>query len=161
MRFISIDSSTNKTGVAYFLDGKLAEYLLLDKSDLKSNPENRFAEMANAIVNVLHRIKPHVVWIEDTWNAQNIQTTKTLSEMIGIVHGYCLANNIEFHKILPSEWRKYCGISQGKKSRKELKEASIEYVRLKYNVTVGDDVADAIALGDGVLNYYNTNELFE
>lgn len=160
-KFVSIDSSTNKTGIAFFKNGKLDTYQLVDMSNLKSDPDKRFNAMADAIVGYLDTYDPSVVWIEDTWNAQNIQTTKTLSELIGIVRGWCLVKQKDFHKILPSEWRRYCGIVQGKKKRAELKAASIEYVLQRYGITVNDDVADAIALGDGVINYYATEDLFE
>lgn len=160
-KFISIDPSTNKTGLAYFEDGVLAEYRLIDLSALKDNPEMRFDNMAKEILNYLSIHSPTIVWAEETWNAQNIQTTKTLSELLGIIHGWCIARGVDFHKILPSQWRRLCGIEQGKKKRAELKQASIAYCQKKYKLTVNDDVADAIALGDGVINGCSTEELFE
>ena len=160
-KFVSIDPSTNKTGLAYFEDGELVEHLLLDLSAQKANPEQRFDNMAKEILEYLSSHSPAIVWAEETWNAQNIQTTKTLSELLGIIHGWCIANNIDFHKILPSQWRKLCGIEQGKKKRAELKQASMAYVLERYGLTVNDDVADAIALGDGVINGYSAEKLFE
>jgi len=159
IKLISIDSSTKKTGVAYFENGSLKKYFLLESSN--SDVDVRFCEIVKQLYDVLNEYMPDIVWIEDTWNANNIQTTKVLSKLIGTVYGWCIVKSKEFHTILPSEWRKYCGISQSKMKRAELKQASIAYVKNRYDIDVNDDVADAISMGDGIVNYFQTEELFE
>lgn len=39
--------------------------------------------------------------------------------------------------------------------REQLKQEAIDYVKEKYNIEVNDDIADAICIGDAVLNLFN------
>lgn len=154
IKVMSFDSSTKKTGVAFFVDGQLTNYKLLDYSEIKDT-ETRIEKMSKAIWNELCIFSPAFVFAEDTWNARNIATSKLLTEILGVIKGWCIGNNRDFKKLLPSEWRKYAGINQSKKKREELKAESIAYVKKKYNIDVNDDVADAITLGDSVFNYFD------
>ena len=46
-----------------------------------------------------------------------------------------------------SEWRKKLGIKTGRSIKREaLKQADINFVQQKYNITANDDVCDAICL---------------
>lgn len=87
-----------------------------------------------------------------------MQLVHTLSKILGVVLGWTISHVCEYHQIMPSEWRKYAGIKQGKKKREELKAESIAYVKKRYRIDVNDDVADAISLGDAVCNYYQKLE---
>ena len=158
IRLCGIDASTKKTGMAFMKNGYLDSYELLDCSSI-SDREERLATMCKDIVIRLKAFSPTIVYIEDSWNAANVDVTKLLTKIMGVVYGWCLENNVEYHDILPSQWRKYAGITQGKKKRSELKEASINYVKEHYNIDVNDDVADSIALADSVVNYFNILEL--
>lgn len=153
MRFCGIDASSKKTGICLLIDGKLSDYKLLDFSSY-TDTEERMELMCKELLKQLSLYDPECLYIEDSWNAMNVEVTKLLTRIMGVTYAWCLAKNREWHSILPSQWRKYCGITQGKKKRKELKQASIDYVKDKYNIDVGDDEADSIALADGVCNYY-------
>ena len=153
MRFCGIDASSKKTGICLLIDGKLSDYKLLDFSSY-SDTEERMRLMCNALLKQLSKYNPDCLYIEDSWNAMNVEVTKLLTRIMGVTYAWCLAKNREWHSILPSQWRKHCGINQGKKKRQELKQASIDYVKDKYDLDVNDDVADSIALADGVCNYY-------
>ena len=143
MRFCGIDASSKKTGICLLIDGELSDYKLLDYSSY-SDEEERTALMCKALL---------TQYIEDSWQAKNPYVTKLLTRIMGVTYAWCLTKKREWHSILPSQWRKHCGIVQGKKKRQELKQASIDYVADRYHTIVGDDVADAIALADGVCNY--------
>lgn len=154
IRFVGLDASSKKTGIAFLVDGKLKSYGLLDYSKY-TDREERMALMCKAIMYKLNEFNPNIIYIEDSWNAANVEVTKLLTRIMGVTYGWSLQNNCEWNSVLPSFWRKYCGIDQGKKKRNELKKASIDYVKKRYNIDVNDDVADAIALSDGVINYFN------
>ena len=156
-RFVAIDSSTKKTGVCLLIDGKLSEYKLLDYSEV-SDVEERIKDMCFHLLSVLEEWKPDIIYIEDSWSSFNVQTTKLLTRIMGATFGYAVKNNIEWKSMLPAQWRKLAGIEQSKKKRHELKQASIDYVKNKYGIDVNDDVADCIALGDAVCNYYMSFE---
>ena len=153
IKMCGIDASSKKTGMAFLNNGKLVHCGLLDFSSY-TNREERMALMCNAILDKLDEQKPNILYIEDSWNAANVETTKLLTRILGVTYAWALKNNCEWNSILPSTWRKYCGIEQGKKKRAELKQASIDYVKQRYKIDVNDDVADAIALSDGVVNYF-------
>lgn len=153
MRFCGIDASSKKTGICLLIDGQLSDYKLLDFSSY-TDREERMELMCTALLKQLTEYNPDVVYIEDSWNAANVEVTKLLTRIMGVTYAWCLSKKREWHSILPSQWRKYCGIVQSKKKRQELKQQAIDYVANRYHTIVGDDVADAICLADGVCNYY-------
>ena len=153
-RMVSIDSSTNKTGCALFIEGVLNDHELIDLSKLGLDINTRINEMGRRIVDKLDLWTPRMVYIEEPKGHQNIELVRKLSEILGIVRGYCITHDVYYSEIKPSEWRKYCSLDQGGKKRAELKAASVDYVKNKYGIEVNDDVSDAICIGDAVINIY-------
>ena len=50
--------------------------------------------------------------------------------------------------VYPSTWRATIGIKNGRGIKREsLKQADIDFVKERYNISVNDDIADAICLG--------------
>lgn len=159
----SIDASTKKTGVAIFTNAEFRTHELLDFSKY-DDTEERIWLMSEALLKFLNKYKPNIVVIEDSWNAANVQVTKLLTRIMGVSYAWAIQNKAEWHCLLPSQWRKLCNINQSKKKRAELKQESIEYVKKNFGIIVGDDEADASALGAGYINYIcqleDTEELF-
>ena len=153
-RMVSLDTSTNKSGCALFVRGQLEEYNLIDLSKMGLQLDDRINEMGRQLIGMLNHWKPSMVFIEEPKGHQNIELVRKLSEVLGITRGWCIQNGVYYGEIKPSEWRKYCGLDQGGKKRAELKAASVEYVKTKYGVEVNDDTADAICIGDAVVNRY-------
>lgn len=158
MRLVSLDTSTTKSGVALFVDGKLSDYKLLDCSGTKEI-EERMDEMGAALLRQLKEFAPNLVYIEmPKGGGGNVEMVRKLSEILGIVRAYCISKGVEHHEIMPSQWRKYCGIEQGKRTRSELKQLSMNYVKEQYGIEVNNDVADAICIGVGVINQYSQED---
>lgn len=153
-RMVSLDTSTNKSGCALFVRGQLEEYNLIDLSKMGLQLDDRINEMGRQLIGMLNHWKPSMVFIEEPKGHQNIELVRKLSEVLGIIRGWCIQNGAYYGEIKPSEWRKYCGLDQGGKKRVELKAASVEYVKTKYGIEVNDDTADAICIGDAVVNRY-------
>ena len=154
VRLVSLDSSTNKTGAALFVDGKYMEFNLIDLSKAGLELDPRIDEMGKRIMTLLSHWRPSMVYIEEPKGHNNVELVRKLSTILGIVRGWCITNGVYFEEIKPTVWRKYIGLDQGGKKRAELKAASIEYVKDKYGIEVNDDVADAICIGGAVLNMY-------
>ena len=151
IKLISIDCSTKKTGIAFFYNGIYDSHSLLNYSKYKDTDE-RQAAMAKGILEMLNTFSPNAVFIEETYMAQNAQTTKLLTRLQGVVYGWCLVNNAKFYTIRPTQWRKALGFVQNKNvKRKELKQQSIDYVEKKYRLKVTDDEADAICIADAAI----------
>lgn len=154
VKLITIDGSTKKTGIAYFQNGRYITHKLLDYSKDK-NIDSRFSIMAQEIWKMLNTYRPNIVYIEETYTARNPQTTKILTRLQGVVYSWCMNNGCEFNTIRPAQWRKQLSFSQGRNvKREQLKKQSIQYVLDNYSLSVGDDEADAICIGDAVLNLF-------
>lgn len=154
-RLITIDGSTQKSGVALFINGKYNKHVLLDFSKDK-NMDSRFEEMSKSLWDNLSNNNPDVVYMEEVYSARDPRTSKFLSRLQGVVYSWCMNNNCEFNTITPSSWRKQLEFHQGKGVKRiQLKEQSIKYVLEHYDLKVNDDEADAICIGDAVIKKYS------
>lgn len=108
--------------------------------------------MAKKILLNISEWRPDIIVVEDTWNAVNVEASKMLTCLLGVTFGWAMSNCAEWHKMMPSSWRSYCGIKIGKKKRAELKQDSIDFVKDEFKIEVNDDVADAIGIGIGYIN---------
>lgn len=154
IKMCSIDSSSKKTGIAIYKNGKYKDYRLLDYSNDKSM-ESRFKKMAIGILNTLDELNPDIIYIEETVVLRNAQTQRFLTRLQGVVYAWCVMNDCEFNTIRPASWRKCINLPQGKNiKREQLKQEAIQYVKEKYSIDVGDDVADAICIGDAVIKMF-------
>lgn len=153
-KLVVIDGSTQKTGIAYFYNGKYKKHYLLDYSKNR-NINSRFNDMSQAIWNLLEELTPNILYIEETYSAVNPQTTKVLTRLQGVVYAWCMNHNCNFNTIRPSSWRKQLNFIQGKGiKRNQLKEQSIQYVLDNYGLNVGDDEADAICIADAAIKMF-------
>ena len=151
VKLCSIDFSSKKTGIAYFEDGEYKHHFI-DCSSLK-DMEVRFSNMCLDIWKTLEMVKPTIVYAEETVVLRNAQTQRFLTRMQGVIYAWCMNNDCEFNTIRPTQWRSIIGIPQGRNvKREELKEQAIQYVKRKYDLIVNDDEADAICIGDAVIN---------
>lgn len=156
VKLLSIDSSTNKSGIAYFCNGKYEAHHLLDCRKHK-NMDTRFEEMSRQLWAILDRYKPDIVYIEETVVLRNAQTQRFLTRLQGVVYGWCVNHGCEFHTIRPTSWRSAIGLKQGKNvKREQLKEQSVKYVLDNYGLYVGDDEADAICIADAVMKLFDS-----
>ena len=155
IRLVSIDGSTQKTGIAYFCNGKYIEHILLDFSKDK-NMENRFESMSKAIWQKLDEYRPNIIYIEETYMANNPQTSKILTRLQGVIYAWCINNTCEFNTIRPTSWRRCLNFQQGKNiKRQQLKEQAIKYVLENYKLEVTDDEADAICIADAIIKTFS------
>ena len=153
-KLLSIDSSSTKTGVAYFNNGRYKSHKLLDCSDDK-NMDSRFKKMSLLLWDILDEYKPNIVYVEETVVLRNAQTQRFLTRLQGIIYAWCMKNECEFNTIRPTTWRKQLYFSQSRNvKRDKLKAQAMQYVYDKYMLRVGDDEADAICIGDAVVKLY-------
>lgn len=156
-KLVSIDSSTKKTGMALFIDGELKEYTLLDHEKVR-DVDVRMNLMIRDILEKLQEWKPDIVYIEEPkGEGQNVAMVKKLSEIIGAVRAWCVWKNREYFEIQPSQWRKWCGIPQGRGVKREvLKAAAMDFVKKHFGIDTNDDTADSICIGVSSINFYNS-----
>lgn len=144
-----------KTGIAYFCDGEYKTHHLLDFSKNK-NMEDRFESMSKGIWEILDKYRPNIIYIEETYMANNAQTMKILTRLQGVVYAWCFNNKCEFNTIKPTSWRKLLNFAQGKNiKRTELKKQSVKYILDNYNLEVTDDEADALCIADAIIKKFS------
>jgi len=153
---ISMDTSSNSTGVAIFIDGKLSRHFLIDLKSIK-NTEERITEMIKQIYRVIEDENPDIVTTELTVVTRNAQAQRNLTMILGAIYGKCIEKNIWYHSYRPTEWRSLIDTDKKPKGRKreDYKEWSINIVKEKYDIEANDDVCDAILIGRAYVNKFS------
>lgn len=151
MKIVGIDASTTCSGISVVEDGNLTYHNIIDMKKNK-NTEERVMLMMKELGCFIKQQSPDSVYIEDSWNKQNIETTKMLSNILGAVMYVCQENDIAFTKLIPSTWRSVVGIplyKNGKKlKRDELKQEAVNRVAKSHKVKCGDDEAESICIAE-------------
>ena len=156
MKILSLDASTKSTGFAVFNETKLETYgcLTASSTDLVKRISKIITELEQVLSqNIIDKIILEEVRPEQ--GLQNLKTHKALmylqAAIVFLVHERF--NTIEIEYVYPNEWRKACGIKTGSGVRREtLKPKDIQFVKDNYNITVNDDIADAIGIGHAYVN---------
>lgn len=156
-RFVSLDLSTTKSGIAYWENGEYKESYVIDH-DKHGDIDKRTDLMGKDIIRALNYFKPSIVYTEDSFDGKNPKTMKYLSRLHGIAQGWCYINNSEHNLIMPSEWRQYIpGFPNGKGEKRDIQKAyAVKYVTENYGfVPLTDDQADAILIGEGIIRMFD------
>lgn len=157
-RIIAFDQATEKFGLSIFDNGELSYYRLFTFSGSTVNRLVKIRKFIQEIV--IKEWQPDIIIMEDIQYQKNgILTFKVLAMLLGIIEEVCAENKIEYEVVSPNVWRKYIGTCG--KDRKTEKTLSIAKVKEKYNVSVSDDVAEAILIGlYGVIIRRNSTAAF-
>jgi Holliday junction resolvasome RuvABC endonuclease subunit len=146
---MSIDASSKATGVAIFNENKLVHYECIYATEV--NAFDRINKMTKRIEELYTEWKVNSVAMEDVIPEDvrhNQQVFKVLhylqASVVLMLHKY--KQSVTFY--VSSEWRKKCGIRTGRGITREMvKQSDINFVKDKFNITVNDDIADAIGIG--------------
>lgn len=152
---IGLDTSTSSTGFSIFENGELLSYFSIENENKKATSEEKFNEMTRRVFEKLNECSPAIVVCELTSMTRNAMTQRTLTLLLGAVKGWCISNNIHCHFFRASEWRKLVKEKDEKLPRKrvELKQWSIDKIRLLFDIEVkNDDISDAILIGQAYIN---------
>ena len=156
-KLMSIDSSTNTTGYAFFINGILKSYSTCDYSYIK-NTQKRIDNMILFICEMIEDERPDIVVTELTVVNRNAEAQRNLTMILGAIRYKCLELKIEYYSLRPTEWRKLIKNKDEKipRKREELKRWSINKIKDFYNIeTTSDDLSDAILIGQGYINSFN------
>lgn len=164
MRICGIDASTQRTGVALFVDDKLVEHRVIDCHRIKDG-DKRIREMYSNIDALLNYLQPDLIVVEDTWQGKkilNVKTFKTLCRLAGGIWMWATLHNVDLQFVTPSAWRSAVGIPTGNIKREVLKDYAIKQVKKDYGFTATDDECEAILIGaSGSLLFSDNSELFK
>lgn len=172
MNILALDQSTIITGYALFNNesGQLIDHGSIKFSKNKnSNPIERILKLSNWFDEYLLNNEVDFVVMEDIQlqneakykqeekyiqtheepSAVSIPTFKVLSKLMGVLEVSCVAYDIKYKIIKPTEWRHILNIKGS--IREELKQKSIEYVKNNFNIELQVDEAEAICIGAAYL----------
>lgn len=151
MKILAIDASTKSFGIALFDDNQLIKYECFTASS--NDLINRIKKIILQLDKFLSENKVDKIILEEVRpedKKQNLKTHRALMWLQAAIN-FLLHENyqtIEVEYVYPNEWRKACGIKTGPGiMRDSLKTADIKFVKENYNITVNDDIADAIGIG--------------
>lgn len=153
MKIMSLDLSTKSSGLAIFDNNKLIDYKLITASS--NILINRIQKITGEIKGILSE-NPDIekIILEEVQpsnlTGNNLTTHKALMWAQAAIAFMVYDNfpQIKLEFIYASSWRKECGIKTGAGIKREtLKKKDIEFVQNKFNITVNDDIADAICIG--------------
>lgn len=155
MKVMALDASSKSTGVAIFDDKKLIYYDCFTASS--SDNIKRIQKITNDINDLLNKYNVNKIIMEEVIPEQGfrMQTHRILmwvqAAIAFMVHDNHPKTTIEY--INASSWRATCGIKVGGGiKREELKTEDIKFVERNYNISVNDDIADAIGIGHAYIN---------
>jgi len=159
MKILSFDQSTRLSGWAYFKDGKYVESGVVDMSKSKLETEQRSFEMAKELWKIIKKYKPDRLVLENVQQQSSPSTVIILARLAGMIIGYAEAHNVHVHILLPSQWRKALGYSQGAQvKRKELKQQSIDHVKKIYNLDLSEDECEACCINEAAHKIFDFSE---
>lgn len=156
---LALDGSTKSTGQALFDENKN----LITYGCWTATSANKYKRMKKIITKLKNFLIQYssikTIVLEEVRPAtdytSNIKTFKALMQFQAAIEFLLFEDfngSIETFYFLPSEWRKYCKIEQGKGIlREELKKQDISFAKEQQKIekNINDDMADAICIGQG------------
>ena len=148
-RTIGLDQATHITGYSIF-DG----CELVDAGTFEAAAENeiqRDIEIRNWFIQLINTWQPDVIGMEDIQLQQfnnkliGVTTYRTLARLQGILMAVCEDMNIDYIMCPPATWRTNSGVKG--RTRADKKRSMQMKVKEWFDITVSDDVADAIGIG--------------
>ena len=153
MNILSLDLSSKSSGWAFFENNKLIDYGCITSAS--TDLIKRIYIMRDEIQEVINKYTIYNDYVEEVrpqcgFGAGNIQTLRALmwlqAAIAFMLHDFNKKIVLEY--VYPSTWRATIGIKNGRGIKREsLKQADIAFVKERYNISVNDDIADAICLG--------------
>ena len=136
MTILAIDGSTKSTGWSIFCDGKLIDYGCITASS--TDKIKRIQKMGTEIANIINQNPSieHIVMEEVIPKSGDYDTPKNKNTQRALMWLQA-ATAFIIHEI-----KQGAGIQ-----RETLKDRDIAFVEKNYNLTVNDDIADAICIG--------------
>lgn len=144
-RILALDQASHITGYSVFDGNQLATYGTFVVED--EDEGKRFHEIRIWLISMINNWKPDIVGIEGIQFQQNmgVTTFQTLARLQGILMDLCIELNIPYIICPTNTWRAHCGVKG--KTRADRKKSMQLLVKEWYDVSVNDDIADAVGIG--------------
>lgn len=142
MRTMGIDSSTTSTGWAIIdEEGIVASGVIKPKGETIE----RIIEISQELCKIYRQYEPIEVHIEDLSVTRNMKTLKSLSGLLYVIITSLYKQEAVITLLKPTQWRK--GKVEGR-TREQLKQSAIQYIKEKYGLYAEEDTAEAIIIAE-------------
>ena len=155
-RSIGLDQATHITGYSIFDDKEL---IYAGTFEAAADDEiERDIEIRNWLLQLIYNWKPDFIGMEGIQLQQfnnkmiGVTTYQTLARLQGILMAACHEQGITYYIVAPATWRSHCDVKG--RSRTDKKRSMQTRVKEWFDITVSDDVADAIGIGKYISDTY-------
>lgn len=155
-RVIALDQATHMTGYSIFDNNEL---IYSDVFEAKEDNEiDRDIEIRNWLIQMIQKWQPDIIGLEDIQLQQfdnklvGVTTYRTLARLQGILLAACRENNVDCVVCSPSTWRAHCKVKG--RTRADKKKSMQTLVKQWFDISVTDDIADAIGIGKYISDTY-------
>lgn len=163
-RSIGLDQATHTTGYSIYDDKELV-YAGTFEAGADDEIE-RDIEIKNWLIQLINNWKPDIIGIEGIQlqqiNNKNVGVTtyQTLARLQGILMMVCCEQKVPYEICAPASWRAHCGVKG--RTRSDKKRSMQNNVKEWFDITVSDDVADAIGIGKYIADTHKKHvEIFD
>ena len=148
-RAIGLDQATHITGYSIFDNEEL-----IYAGTFEATAEDEIArdvQIQNWLIQLIHNWKPDVIGLEGIQLQQfndkmvGVTTYQTLARLQGILMATCYNLKVDYMICPPATWRNHSGVKG--RSRADKKRSMQNKIKEWFDITVSDDVADAIGIG--------------
>ena len=148
-RAIGLDQATHITGYSIFDNDEL-----IYAGTFEATAEDEIArdvQIQNWLIQLIHNWKPDIVGLEGIQLQQfndkmvGVTTYQTLARLQGILMATCYDLKVDYMICPPATWRNHSGVKG--RSRSDKKRSMQNKIKEWFDITVSDDVADAIGIG--------------
>ena len=153
-RILGLDAATGITGYSIYDDKVLVGFGTY-KTSASLPAVERINQVKNWLKAALKEWEPDFVGVENIQLQKygskdtdvQVKTFQTLANLQGVILDTIFEACIDSDLVRPSEWRSYCGISEGDQHRDARKKAAQAKVKIWYDISCNEDEADAICIG--------------
>ena len=148
-RTLGLDQATHVTGYSVF-DGNELIYAGTFKATADDEIE-RDIQVRNWLSQMIINAKIDIVGLEGIQLQQlnnktvGVTTYQTLARLQGILMATCVEQKVDYVVVPPATWRSHCEVKG--RARADRKRSMQNRVKEWFDVTVSDDIADAIGIG--------------
>ena len=144
-RVLALDQASHITGYSIFDGLNLVSYGTFEAKE--TDEVKRFHEIKLWLISMIENWQCDIIGIEGIQYQQTmgVTTFQTLARLQGILMDLCVELNIPYIICPTNTWRAHCGVKGTKRTDK--KRSMQLLVKEWYDVTVSDDIADAVGIG--------------
>lgn len=146
-RILAVDQSSHKNGACVFSGQKLIHYEAYEST--KGDSLERMVDLSEWLTSLIKNWEVDVVGFEDTQYNANFGTGhnifKLLSQVMGALMLTAARQKVKVETVMVATWRHHSGVKGNK--RADQKRSAQLLVKKLYDISVVDDISDAILIG--------------